>query len=187
MVGWSSAGSAAPVVGTMTRARKPLGLIVVEQVEDLADRFHVRAAAEVEHLREAHVGLRLGHAAAAVHRLAVAELLERRLRSDAASRRRTSRRRYALVGMSTASPSRLRSRPSIRSTGSAERKEKIGATRMPHGSWNVALTLIRCRESVVRFGPNCRGSSNGLFGSWMFAVFSSSAAEPIVLMPFCSV
>src|SRR5262245_38601554 len=44
--------------------------------------------------------------------------------------------------------------------------------------------LTRCRASVVRFGPNWRGSLNGLFGSWMFAVLSSSEALPMLLVPF---
>ena len=85
------------------------------------------------------------------------------------------------------SPSRLRSRPSIRYTGSAERKRKNGATRMPQGACQTADALKRCRASVVRFGPNCRGSSNGLFGSWMLAVFSSSVALPMLLLPLDSV
>jgi len=36
---------------------------------------------------------------------------------------------YARAEISVASPSRLRSRPSTRATGSAERKKKIGARR----------------------------------------------------------
>src|SRR5439155_1294212 len=50
----------------------------VEHVEQLAERFDVGAAAEVEHLAHANVHLLLRHAAAAVHGLARPELLERR-------------------------------------------------------------------------------------------------------------
>src|SRR4029079_13558064 len=43
---------------------------------------------------------------------------------------------------------------------------------------------MRCRASVVTFGPSCTGLSNGLFGSWIFPVLSSSEALPMVLTAF---
>ena len=50
--------------------------------------------------------------------------------------------RYALAGISKASPSRFRSRPSIRFTGSAERKKKMGATRKPPLIWLARRTAL---------------------------------------------
>src|SRR5438105_6867113 len=50
----------------------------VEKIEDFADRFDVRAAGEVEHFRHTDVQLLLHVAAAAVHCVARADVLDRR-------------------------------------------------------------------------------------------------------------
>src|SRR5512140_498647 len=63
----------------------------------------------------------------------------------------------------------------------------MGATANPSGSSNTADRLTRCRASVSVVGPIWRGSSNGLFGSWMFAVFNWSTPVPMLLFALARV
>ena len=112
--------SAKPVVGSVTRRFVVVPLLRVqrvEQVEHLGDRLNPHASLERERLGHARVEERLGEQPSAVHRLALANVLDAHAVGVCVVARGHERPRRNVVDLAV----EVRSRPSIRLTGSAER------------------------------------------------------------------
>ena len=102
-----------------TRVAEAARVDGVEQVEDLADRFDPRASAETE--QPSRRGCSSACCDQPRPQLTVSQLPMSLNVDDCRCPCRSVSTANAFAGISVASPSRFRSRPSIRSTGSAER------------------------------------------------------------------